>query len=383
MKTLIEAHSSGQERLKRYANSDYILKNCLSSIWESYEASAWYYGLIENDELMAKQYFNNCGFVDLEECLFNKDIFGYKLNSPIYAALSDNIDLINQFANADYIIQSGPNNKKTFKEIAKIGESHIYIDTIIKSMNKDHKGLSLNIQSMKDVFIKKKKNAVFAPDMNFFEGIIKNDKDKIFKSIQLLATTWHSSRNKHSSIYQNFVSQPAMGYAKIAWINGFELEFNSPLIHNHLLPLKALPKYSNDLLLLKKVMTYEPTNSDYNGRKIIELTQNNNVDLDKSQVNPLVIENDQVLKKPNLKSLVLMLICFVLASSLLFELTSSAFPNIDPTQGTTKGKLGKLLIHTFSRIEGTPLGYIIGILLTVIGVFQLKSNIKSILKKGI
>ena len=35
-----------------------------------------------------------------------------------------------------------------------------------------------------------------------------------------------------------------MGYAKIAWVNGFELEFDSPLIHNELLPFKPNNNYS-------------------------------------------------------------------------------------------------------------------------------------------
>ena len=136
MQELIDSYKRGQVNLEKFASEDFILKNCLFTIWESFESSAWYELIINKDIEKAKQSFNDCGFADLEECNFSKDIFGYKRNSPIYAALSDNTYLIKQFANADYILQSCPKKGKSFKEIAKTGENHIYIDTIIKSMNK-------------------------------------------------------------------------------------------------------------------------------------------------------------------------------------------------------------------------------------------------------
>lgn len=264
MQELIESYNRGQERLKKYADKGYILKNCLLMIWQAFESSAWF-NLLNNENLKeAKQSFNDCGFTDLEECKFNSDIFGYKRNSPLYAALSDNSELINQFSSVDYILQSGPKNGKSFKEIAQTGENHIYIDSIIKSMNKDYDGLSLNLQTMDSVFMKKKKNAAFEADMDFFRGLLNKDKDKVFESINLLATKKHKSRNRHSFFYEDIVSQPAMGYAKIAWINGLELEFDLPLIHNELLPVKPLDSYEDNFRNIKKVMTYKPEDPNHN-----------------------------------------------------------------------------------------------------------------------
>tara|TARA_R110002012_G_scaffold21035_1_gene74021 strand:+ start:2735 stop:3451 length:717 start_codon:yes stop_codon:yes gene_type:complete len=226
-------------------------------IWQAFEAEAWYKYLVENNVAESKEAFSNCAKIDLEECAFNKDIFGYKRNSPLYAVLSDNNKIINSFSKIDYTIRSGPLKNKSYKEIVKAGKSHIYIDTIIKSMNQDYEGLSANLKTMESVLLKMKKYAVLKIDFDFFNGILNKDKDVIFKSINTLSTKEHKKRNRESAFYKDLISQPAMGYAKIAWRNGFELEFESPLIHNGLLPIKPNFNYTDKVLELKESMTLE------------------------------------------------------------------------------------------------------------------------------
>jgi hypothetical protein len=267
LRELKEAYERGQERLKKYNSKDFIFKNGLNMIWQAFEAEAWYKYLIDNNITETKEAFSNCAKIDLEECNFNKDIFSFKRNSPLYAVLSDNNEIINSFSKIDYTLRSGPLKNKTYREIVKTGKSHVYIDTIIKSMNQDYEGLNANLKIMESVLLKMKKNAVLKIDFDFFNGVLNKDKDLIFESINTLSTKEHKKRNRYSAFYKDLISQPAMGYAKIAWRNGFELEFKSPLIHNELLPIKPNFNYTNKVLELKENMTFEPEDPNYNGIK--------------------------------------------------------------------------------------------------------------------
>ena len=239
-------------------------------IWQSFESEAWYEYLIENNIEKSKEAFSNCAKIDLEQCSFDNDIFSYKRNSPLYAILSDNLEVIKSFSDIDYTLKSGPKKNKTYKELIKLGKSHIYIDTIIKSMNKDHQGLNDNLVIMDNVFLKMKKNAPLKIDYDFFKAILDKNKDLIFESINTLVTKEHKKRNRDSAFYKDLISQPAMGYAKIAWINGYELEFDSTLIHNELLPFKPNKNYSDQVLKLKENMTLESLKPDFNGIKLSE-----------------------------------------------------------------------------------------------------------------
>ncbi len=119
----------------------------------------------------------------------------------------------------------------------------------------DLDGLSLNLKIMETVFLKMKKNAVFKTDYDFFSGILEHNKDKVFGAINILSTKEHKTRNKNSFYMKDIVSQPASGYAKIAWINGLEIEFDNDLIPNQLLPMSPLSNYPNKIKEYKDLMT--------------------------------------------------------------------------------------------------------------------------------
>ncbi len=268
MEELIASYNRGQKRLERYNSKQFVFKNGLNLIRQSFESEAWFEYLVNNSVENCKEAFSNCAKIDLERCAFNHDILSYSRNSPIYAVLSDNLEIIKSFSEINYTIQGGPKKNKTYRELVKIGKSHVYIDSIIKSMNKDFDGLQENLEIMDRVLLKLKKNALLKIDYDFFNGILSKNKDLIFKSINVLASKEHNKRNRDSAFYKDLVSQPAMGYAKIAWINGHQLEFNSPLIHNDLLPIKPNKNYSDKVLKLKENMTLEIQDPNYNGIKI-------------------------------------------------------------------------------------------------------------------
>lgn len=253
-KSINEAYESGQKQLIRLKDEKFDFEKIVFSLYLSFESSAWYNCLQRKNINAAKQDFYNCGIANISQTEEGVDIFSYNRNSPLNAAFSDSKELINSFADIEYTLRSGPLRGKTNKEIARTGKSHIYIDTIIKSMNKDYDGLNSNLKLMQSIFLKFKKNQVFKTDFDFFDGISNDNKDKVFKSINRLATLEHKKRNKNSYYMKDLISQPAAGYAKIAWINGLELEFENQLIPNELLPIKPLINYENKIQEYKLLM---------------------------------------------------------------------------------------------------------------------------------
>ena len=271
MTELEKFYKLDQERLKKYNNKRYIYKNSLNILYQAFESEAWFEFLNNKDIIACKNSFASCGKIDIEQCSLNRDLFGYKITSPINVLLSDNEDLIKSFSNIDYLVIKGSNRKSiAYSEYVKKGSDHLFIDTIIKTMNKELSGLSENLNIWEKKFLKLKKNELLKTDFEFFKGIIDMDKDLIFKTINILSTKYHRKRNKYLSFYQDFVSQPAMGYAKIAWLYGIELEFENELIHNELLPVKPNKNYTIKISEFKNKMTFESYDKNFNGTKLKE-----------------------------------------------------------------------------------------------------------------
>lgn len=63
----------------------------------------------------------------------------------------------------------------------------------------------------------------------------------------------HKKRNKYMGISQQFISIPALGYAKLAWLKGIEVEIDHPLIPKELLPYKPLEHYDDKYDFLRKL----------------------------------------------------------------------------------------------------------------------------------
>jgi len=91
---------------------------------------------------------------------------------------------------------------------------------------------------------KKKFGKWFEPDLMFFEGLLKKDKKQMETAVNLLATKHHKRRNREDIFALELISVMAVGYAKLAYIKGFELELDdNPLIFKELLPVKPNKDY--------------------------------------------------------------------------------------------------------------------------------------------
>jgi len=95
--------------------------------------------------------------------------------------------------------------------------------------------------------LKKKTYDRFGPDMLVFDGLINRDMGKLESGMaQLLEPKMVRYRNKDSIPgIGEWLSHPAMWYAKLAWIKGMEIQISHPLIPMALLPVAPLPEYKS------------------------------------------------------------------------------------------------------------------------------------------
>src|SRR5690606_20218014 len=88
-----------------------------------------------------------------------------------------------------------------------------------------------------------KNDVLLKLDYEFYKALLNKDKIKCEEILeQLVSPKIHKKRNGNL-ILSKYVSQPALGYAKLAWRQGLEVEVNSPLVHKELLPIQPLVRY--------------------------------------------------------------------------------------------------------------------------------------------
>lgn len=103
----------------------------------------------------------------------------------------------------------------------------------------------------------------------FFNGIINGEKDVVLKSVKKLCENRvHRRLNQYNHHIADLVTHPASGLAKIAWINGFELEFNEKLIPTEMLPYKPNCKFKDEISPLIQAMTLKSEYLFYGGIKV-------------------------------------------------------------------------------------------------------------------
>jgi len=80
-------------------------------------------------------------------------------------------------------------------------------------------------------------------DKEIFAGFLERDKSRIEAGLAgLTEKKYHRKRGQWDGNI-DFISYPAVGYAKLAWLNGLEVEAVSPLIPRELLPIQPLNEY--------------------------------------------------------------------------------------------------------------------------------------------
>jgi hypothetical protein len=219
------------------------LHNVASSLWYDNEKIAVYETNRKNIK-QAKQRFFLCGWLD-EYCVYKKNnrFLDYGLSHISYAILSDNESLIQRYAKLRYL--RGQNAELSMDEMVELGLSAIWCNTIQLFMANDIVGVEKNLNIIEAKTLKglSKKEEGLKDDYEFYRYLLASNKGKIEEVLEkLVSTKIHKQRNDNPVLNQ-YISLPALGYAKLAWRKGIEVDVKSSLIPKELLPLRPLDHY--------------------------------------------------------------------------------------------------------------------------------------------
>ena len=68
---------------------------------------------------------------------------------------------------------------------------------------------------------------------------------------ELLTPKRHIQRTKYMELVNEFISHPAIGYGKLAWLKGIKVEIDNQFIPKPLLPVAPNEIYSDEYEFLK------------------------------------------------------------------------------------------------------------------------------------
>lgn len=213
---------------------------------------AIYHLMNQNDVKYFKQnIFLNARIDEIQISKFNLRIFDYSLPQTLYAPLTDNWSYLeNTYSKLRYSTtyiddKSGQTVPITMDENVLKGESAIWCNTIQFLMANDISGVERNLSIIEEITLPKlpKNQQELKLDFEFYKALLKKDKSECEAILhELLTPKIHKKRNDNPVLAQ-YVSQPALGYAKLAWRLGIEVAVNSPLIPKELLPIQPLDHY--------------------------------------------------------------------------------------------------------------------------------------------
>jgi Immunity protein 49 len=216
----------------------------ISISWYDYEILGLHSFFFKDDILTSKQHFYTCGMLDVVGISqYNSAILEYGLNHLSYALLSDCVPLIQRYA-----LLAHSNYEKTIQN-GNATASYV-LQCLIRD---DWAGYERGIALMRTKALKKYPNMHL--DISFYESIAEKNTAKAEAVLaEFVSPKVHKQRNKHHILLNEFISHPALGYAKLAWLKGMQVEVNSPLVPQALLPVVPLAVYKNEYAFLEGVL---------------------------------------------------------------------------------------------------------------------------------
>ncbi len=206
-------------------------KHYVISFYSSNNFQAVYFLYIENNIEKAK----NCYYEGAMAYSYYHEVLKYQFFSTLGASiiylLSDNEKVINRFC-----------QYTDLPEVAKVGPIFYQMGKAIQAVLLNDEALLL---STIELIKKRTKSGVgkyFVATIDFFEGILTKDEEKIFSAVNIL----QKALQRHQpSIEKDYFALEATGLAKLAWRKGFEIDFKNKFIPQALLPIKELEHYES------------------------------------------------------------------------------------------------------------------------------------------
>lgn len=230
------------EALKRMTNfEDVSITADIIQLWHRQKIEFLYKFFINKADESYKDNLYRCGRID--EYLIKKydsRLLDSGMANITYALLSDNLELINRYAylghsKYDWMVEHGHSTLM-----------YAVQQTIIEDWEKVQRCLDIMARKNQQI------NKVLLPDRMFLESFAKKDRQGMEDALRLLLKD-HKKRNKYMITAQDYISIPALGYAKLAWLKDIEIEIDHPLIPKELLPYRPLTHYDDKYEFLKEI----------------------------------------------------------------------------------------------------------------------------------
>ena len=252
-------------RTEMFENSILKIKKLTSSHILNLSRYNYSYGIFalieEKDFVKARSYFFNIILLDTYNInQFQSKFLDYDLPKVTSALLSDNWNYLENIYSKlrynSFYIDNKTNEQipLSMDEMVLQGESAIWCNTIQFFMANDIQGIERNLNIIETLTLPKlpKNQQELKIDYEFYKALLSKDKSKCEELLeQLVSPKIHKKRNDNA-VLNKYVSQPALGYAKLAWRQGLEVEVNSPLVPKEILPIEPLDNYEIPYDFLKK-----------------------------------------------------------------------------------------------------------------------------------
>ena len=205
-----------------------------NSIYRLNESHWWKSYFVERNISVTKQRMYNCGrLLDMRDN-HNEDMRIDLQGAVFPMILSDSSELIKRFGKWKY-------------DEYNFGFRTVSMTTFLQKLlggSKLEATKELELYKQHRLQYGKKEAKVYEQDPSIMLGLINGDKDLIKSGIEwLISKPVHHKRCTYDTFISKLISYPATAYLKAAWIKGYQVEVNSPLIPMDLMPVQPLEKY--------------------------------------------------------------------------------------------------------------------------------------------
>jgi hypothetical protein len=205
------------------------------NLWYANEKFALHEWFVNHNLTKTKQHFYKCGRVfEYLTKKFDASIMGHGMYYFDYLILSDNQALIERFA--DFTYEITPANRSHREGIEK-GYYNAFIYLLQCSIKNDWVEFDRILPIVQTKVNKRYKMPL---EIEFIEGLRMGDKAKIEVALKGLTQPKMHNKNNNMPIASQLICHPVIGYAKLAWYKGIEVEVDSPLVPKEWLPIQPL-----------------------------------------------------------------------------------------------------------------------------------------------
>ena len=244
-KRLIEVHQEYQEReyglIRKSLNQSLFQESVRAEFFFINEKAALYQYSVEGNIEVAKQHFYTCGRCD-EYMIktYDYQLLSAGIRHIGYALLSDCKPLIERYAllsDSAFEVQKRKGHPVYCVQLA-----------LLNKLDELEKQVALLKEKAS-----KKTNKWLLPDVGFFEGLLAADEEQMVESLmQLLKPRLHNKYNAFFILQKDILSFPAVTYAKLAALKGFDLAIEHDLVPKDLITVKPNPVYTDPYHFLKE-----------------------------------------------------------------------------------------------------------------------------------